>query len=524
MKNHARLAAAVLVAPFVVSAALGACSSDGGSSSGGSSGSSGGAEAGVIQGGPPPPAVTGSGEQAKVTVAGPAAPVHLVQGTSVEIEVSITRGGSTGGVQVSIADLPAKVIATAETIPVGMTTAKLKLVAESSADQIVARPKIVATAVGTTVRAEAPFDFVVRGPAGSIDTTFGTGGRVPFAATAILRGVYATKDGKLLAWGGDGTDPVLARYIPDGALDATFGTAGKYKRSNTLGPGPTVYEAATQLADGRLMLLTTRGSGPSGYRPVLTRLGVDGAYDTGFGEQTLTTTVGFGTSFRKDASGRTAVVFLNGQQFMRLLEIDGTPATNAQIGCGEELSGGALALASTTEGYCYMPVAPGPVERRTLATGAAVATSADLPFDMGYDVSYPGRTVLVAGGRVYVAGMVGASAAIVAHKPNDLALDTTFGTNGRADSFAGSRLLFAIPGPSGAVVVAGHTASGTVLARHLADGTLDPGFGAAGVVTLPTDGQTGLELRGITTMADGRVVVAIASQDQNQGRLLRIWP
>lgn len=517
MKNRGYFAFA-LVAPIAAATWLGACSSDGGSSSSGSSPSN-NPDSGAVETGGPAPTVTGNGEQAKVTVTGPSAPVQLVQGGSVEIEVAITRSGPAGSVQLTITDLPAKVIATAETIPAGTVTAKLKLVAEASADQVVAKPKVVATVVGATARAEATFGLTVRGPAGALDTTFGTNGRVLFAASNLMRGVHATKDGKVLAWGGDGTDPVLARYLPDGTLDPSFADAGRYKRKNTGAAGPTSFEAAATLADGRIMLLTTRGSGSP--RAVLTRVGADGVYDATFGEQVLGTGNGVGVAIRREAGGRLAVQYTNNAPMItRLLDADGTPTANVQSTCGDDLSGGVTALLSTTEALCY-PTTFNGVEKRTLGADTVAAQSADLGLDFGSDTFFPGRVVLQGPTRAYAAGMVGGTAALFGLANADLALDAAYGTAGKADSFAGSKVAFALATGGDTVTLGGESAGGVVVARHLANGKLDPGFGSAGVATLPTDGQSNLRIHGLTALPDGRVVVAIVGTDS---RLLRLWP
>jgi uncharacterized delta-60 repeat protein len=65
-------------------------------------------------------------------------------------------------------------------------------------------------------------------PDGRLDPTFGVGGRVTtdFLALTLVR----QPDGKLVAAGGSGpfetSDFALARYLPEGRLDASFGVGG----------------------------------------------------------------------------------------------------------------------------------------------------------------------------------------------------------------------------------------------------------------------------------------------------------
>src|SRR6266540_1663765 len=73
-------------------------------------------------------------------------------------------------------------------------------------------------------------------PAGALDTTFGSGGKVTTAYATDNDGFEAVAvqlNGKIVAggWTRQGTPPLyevsLARYNPNGSLDATFGTGGK---------------------------------------------------------------------------------------------------------------------------------------------------------------------------------------------------------------------------------------------------------------------------------------------------------
>ena len=68
-------------------------------------------------------------------------------------------------------------------------------------------------------------------PDGRLDPSFGVGGAVTtdFGGSDLARALVLQPDGKLVAAGegGPGADFVLARYLPDGRLDATFGVGGK---------------------------------------------------------------------------------------------------------------------------------------------------------------------------------------------------------------------------------------------------------------------------------------------------------
>jgi uncharacterized delta-60 repeat protein len=65
-------------------------------------------------------------------------------------------------------------------------------------------------------------------PDGSLDPTFGEGGKVRtrFQERSIARDVAVTRNGKILVAGSMGGDFALARYNGDGSLDESFGVNG----------------------------------------------------------------------------------------------------------------------------------------------------------------------------------------------------------------------------------------------------------------------------------------------------------
>ena len=121
---------------------------------------------------------------------------------------------------------------------------------------------------------------------GTNDTSFGSDGALQLQVDGI--GTYATSvvalsDGKILVAGyTDPTQPSLfvARLLPNGALDATFGVGGiaKYLEVNTI---PTVWDMKLQ-ADGKIVLVGDTAANP---RPLatVTRLNPDGSLDSTFG-------------------------------------------------------------------------------------------------------------------------------------------------------------------------------------------------------------------------------------------------
>jgi uncharacterized delta-60 repeat protein len=132
-------------------------------------------------------------------------------------------------------------------------------------------------------------------PDGRLDRSFGTGGKAvtPFhlararerAALRGAGGVAFAADGKIVAAGGIGSDFALARYLPNGRLDPTFGSGGKVVTD--VGARPHGYigfywqHGANALAiqpDGKVI---TAGAGPRDF--ALVRYTEAGQLDPSFG-------------------------------------------------------------------------------------------------------------------------------------------------------------------------------------------------------------------------------------------------
>src|SRR5690349_5815180 len=142
---------------------------------------------------------------------------------------------------------------------------------------------------------------------GSTDFGFGTGGKQItdfFGAGAKANGVVLQPDGKFVVAGTASdsstrpvaTDIALARYNPDGSLDAAFGTAGE----------TAIPFAGSSTEQGNALALTTDGKivvAGAAFKTLATppdfalvRYNSNGSLDTGFGSGgTITTDVAGGT-------------------------------------------------------------------------------------------------------------------------------------------------------------------------------------------------------------------------------------
>src|SRR5947199_1845 len=134
---------------------------------------------------------------------------------------------------------------------------------------------------------------------GSLDATFGAGGKVTtsFSGSADMNALVVQPDGKLVAAGvvfnGVRWDFALARYNTDGSLDTTFGTGGKVVTA--IGTDGTGASALVLQPDGKLVAAGTTTTDGSTYDFTVVRYNTNGSLDTTFGTGgEVTTPIGIG--------------------------------------------------------------------------------------------------------------------------------------------------------------------------------------------------------------------------------------
>jgi uncharacterized delta-60 repeat protein len=135
------------------------------------------------------------------------------------------------------------------------------------------------------------FLLVRYNPNGSLDTSFGNGGKVVTDFNGETDRAWALliqDDGKILAAGETNTGPAsgvdfaLARYNADGTLDAGFGTAGKVVTPVKSSTGTDIVRAlALQTVNGDKRILAVGGEGDF----LAVRYSLAGALDTSFGTE-----------------------------------------------------------------------------------------------------------------------------------------------------------------------------------------------------------------------------------------------
>jgi uncharacterized delta-60 repeat protein len=137
-------------------------------------------------------------------------------------------------------------------------------------------------AAGVTLGPIGVFDFALArySPDGALDPSFGTGGIVSTdiaGSSDYARALIQQADGKLVAAGvaptQTGSSFALARYHPDGTLDASFGTGGTVTTDLIGGANALVVQA-----DGKLV-----AAGVAGNDFGLARYNPNGALDASFG-------------------------------------------------------------------------------------------------------------------------------------------------------------------------------------------------------------------------------------------------
>ncbi len=269
-------------------------------------------------------------------------------------------------------------------------------------------------------------DFVLMRflPNGLPDPAFGTGGKVKtnLGADDWVLVLARQPDGKILAGGRSGPlgrhNFALARFLPNGALDTTFGTAGKVT-TDFAGRDDSI-EALTLLPDGRILAVGPSGTGPTGgpFKMALARYTKQGKPDPTFGVAGKTL-LSFGQS-----SAATAVALLAGGKFL--------------VGGGIAMTGGGGGAANMDFAVLRF-TANGKLDP-TFGTAGRVTTDFAQKFDGVDDLR------VLTNGKIVVAGQIdesqpgaGDGAFGLARYTANGQLDSTFGVAGRVRTrFPGS--------------------------------------------------------------------------------------
>ncbi|MCS6867509.1 delta-60 repeat domain-containing protein, partial [Thermus sp.] len=387
------------------------------------------------------------------------------------------------------------------------------------------RPRLRAAGGGVSAEAELSLFVAARGEP---DPSFGSGGRrVLPLDDSQARALVRLPDGRLVAGGSryvgaaTGTDAFLVRLGPDGSLDAGFGSGGMV--TSAVGPGTAQdrIEALLALPSGEIVAggYTDPGS-PRGF---LLRYSASGSL-----QSSLLFPPAIPVSHLRAlallpdgkilAAGKTATDRLALARF----NPDGT--LDPTFGSGGVLlplpgeSVDAYALLRGPDGKLLVGVRG--VDSAGFVRPAVFRLNPDGSLDAGFgsggkalvSPNRPGAIYslalgpdgsILAGGYVIVGPHLWS---LLARLRPDGSLDGGFGDGGRVERQVGSihsPIQSVALGPDGRVTAAGWSTEGLTLLRYNPDGSLDVGFGTAGVASLPNAEGYGLLLD-----PEGRPVVA----------------
>jgi len=362
---------------------------------------------------------------------------------------------------------------------------------------------LVATTVDGTAAATASFGLVRLLANGAADTGFGRGGGATASFTNFLNTPYALAlqgDGRIVVAGNassaDATlsEFALARFMPDGRLDASFGQGGKVTTNFVgvkLGGVSNIATAVLVQPDGRIVA----GGGASDcahcpHRLALARYLADGSLDPSFG-----------------AGGRVDLVAIPSPNALALLSNGHLLALAGSQVAEFDAAGTQVTLASTTGG----------------ATIVAQRHTGDSAF-------LPDGRILVAGTAPGPFGRhdidIQCSRLEPLGNPDVGFLRPVFDFVGVATAPSSEAPQAVLPLAGGAFAVGGISNAGGLatdnfgLARLAAGGALDTAFGQGGTVTTVIDDRAGLQFSFVSALAeqgDGRIV-AVGLSGDHQGR------
>ena len=344
--------------------------------------------------------------------------------------------------------------------------------------------KLVVAGITTNLNDTTDFGVARYNSNGTIDTTFGTGGKVKttFADFDGARAVAIQSDGKIVVAGytivNFSPDFALARYNSNGTLDTTFGVGGKV--ITQLGGPAQAFSVAVQ-SDGKIVAAGFAHLVNGDFDFALARYNTNGTLDTTFGTGGKKTTA-FGAP--SVAQGNAVAIQKDGKIVLAGLTIVNNIANFA-------------VARYNTNG----------TPDTTFGTGGQAVT------DFGAD-DRAFAVALQADGKIVAEGITGNYFALARYNTNGT-VDTTFGTSGKVfTDFAGSNdigLGVAVRSDGKLVAVGRTFASGRTafaVARYNGNGALDTTFGIGGKATTNFVGSIGDQAFSVAIQPDGKAVVA----------------
>ena len=341
--------------------------------------------------------------------------------------------------------------------------------------------------VGTDDRSDPSAGFALAryNPDGSLDSSFGVGGKVTTKFTRVFDTAFAVaiqRDRKIIAAGtADISGFALARYNPDGSLDPSFGVGGKVI-TDLAESGNAANDIVIQ-PDGKIVAagrLVTGGANDF----VVVRYNPDGSLDTTFGTGGRTV-----TSFRISDDVASGVALQRDGKIVAVGYVYNGGANNVDFAVARYTTDGELDA--------------------SFGEGGKVITTLTTSDDHAFDVEIQRDGKIVVGGGVsghYVFGL--------ARYNSDGSLDAGFGQGGTVLTQIPDRNAFAFGialQPNGKILAAGDAMGffpfniDFALARYNADGSLDSSFGDGGII-LTDFGSTADSVLAVAVQRDGKIV------------------
>ena len=320
------------------------------------------------------------------------------------------------------------------------------------------------------------------GTAGALDVTFGASGKtttnVGVGPTSGLMRVAIQPDGKMLVISGVGDgyseQPgfYLARYLTDGTLDTSFGTAGHVATLVGDSEDFTCPYAVTIQPDGRIVL-----AGASDDDFCLIRYLADGQLDQSFGTGGIVITDFGAVEFAFDVA----------------VQSDGKILAAGYGGTG----GNDFALARYNVN--------GSLDTSFDSDGKVTTDFGGLDYIQSVAIQSDGKIVAV--GAKFSGGF---DFALARYNTNG-SLDTSFDTDGKLTTDFGGGSNDTISSVAiqsdGKILVAGTASNGFALPRYNTSGSLDTSFDTDGKL-MTSFGESGAAGYGMVLLSDGRIVVA----------------
>jgi len=329
---------------------------------------------------------------------------------------------------------------------------------------------------------------------GNLDSqTFGTGTGVVFNADVFaLGGIALQPDGKTVLagtyWNGTNNDFYVARYLPDGTLDTSFGNSGKV--STAIGPRNDYARGVVLQPDGRIIVAGTCATDTDTDKFCVARYLADGATDTTFNTTgKIITAIGSGSDMAATVS----------------LQPDGKIV----------VAGYCAPAGGYSYSFCLARYLPNGSIDPSFNNSGKVITACGTGISQAYSLS------LLPDGKIILAGKSSdgvTNKGCVVRYLRDGAVDPSFNTVGIVSIGIGPRDFSAVAIVAqfdGKIVVAGtcqkDNTSYFCLARYLANGELDTTFNGTGtlITTLGSNGAYDIgRAAALALQPDGKILVA----------------